>query len=180
MFEQKSTPKQIEANRLNAQKSTGPRSLEGKAASSMNALKSGIHAQSLIIRGESAEELQALTAEYYGHWQPATPQERLWLDALIRGEWLLRRLSVAEAQLWELGFDRGLKFRDVPSELAQIAGIYDLLFLRLQRRINDAHRNCAHALGQLERLQKLRREAEAEPALSLTEPPLAAPLAARP
>ena len=46
--------KQTEANRLNAQKSTGPRSPEGKAASSMNALKSGIDAKSQIIRAASA------------------------------------------------------------------------------------------------------------------------------
>jgi hypothetical protein len=36
-----STEAQINANRLNAQKSTGPRTPEGKAASSLNALKSG-------------------------------------------------------------------------------------------------------------------------------------------
>jgi hypothetical protein len=50
--------KQTEANRLNAQKSTGPRGApsgpEGKAASSMNALKSGIDAKSQIIRAASA------------------------------------------------------------------------------------------------------------------------------
>ena len=38
--------KQLAANRLNAQKSTGPRSVEGKAHSSMNALKTGIDAAS--------------------------------------------------------------------------------------------------------------------------------------
>ena len=48
-----SSLRQIEANRLNSQKSTGPRSAEGKAAASMNALKSGIDAQSNIIRGEN-------------------------------------------------------------------------------------------------------------------------------
>ncbi len=36
---------QIDANRLNSQKSTGPTSPEGKAAASLNALKSGIHAR---------------------------------------------------------------------------------------------------------------------------------------
>jgi hypothetical protein len=58
------TIKQIEANRLNAQKSTGPRSTEGKAVTSMNALKSGIDAQSHIIRGEDHAQLQTLAAEY--------------------------------------------------------------------------------------------------------------------
>jgi hypothetical protein len=43
------TEAQIKANRLNARKSTGPKSPEGKAASSLNALKSGIDAWSHII-----------------------------------------------------------------------------------------------------------------------------------
>ena len=45
------TEKQIEANRRNAAKSTGPRSPEGKARSSMNALKSGVDAEAEIIPG---------------------------------------------------------------------------------------------------------------------------------
>jgi len=55
------TEAQINANRLNAQKSTGPVTPEGKARSSLNALKSGIDAWSHIIPGEDPAELEALT-----------------------------------------------------------------------------------------------------------------------
>ena len=65
--------KQIAANRLNARKSTGPRSAAGKAVSSMNALQSDIDAQSLVIPGEDPNALVALTAEYFDRFQPATP-----------------------------------------------------------------------------------------------------------
>jgi hypothetical protein len=44
-----STKSQIETNRRNAAKSTGPTSVEGKAVSSMNAPKSGIHTESAIL-----------------------------------------------------------------------------------------------------------------------------------
>jgi len=44
--------KQIQANRLNAQRSTGPRSTEGKAKSRFNALKSGIDVQLVVILDE--------------------------------------------------------------------------------------------------------------------------------
>ena len=71
-----STPKQIEANRRNAQKSTGPTSAEGKAAVRFNALKSGIHAQSQVIPGEDPAALALLIAEYYDRYQPATPEVR--------------------------------------------------------------------------------------------------------
>ena len=95
--------KQIEANRLNSQKSTGPRSAEGKAASRMNALKSGIDAKSQIIRGEKTVNLEILVTEYYDRYQPATPEQRMLVDTLIDAEWLLRRFRLCEAQLWEIG-----------------------------------------------------------------------------
>ena len=52
-----STQRQIEANRRNAAKSTGPRSVEGKAVSRMNALRTGIHAESTIIIPEDPAAL---------------------------------------------------------------------------------------------------------------------------
>ena len=60
-----STLRQIEANRRNAQKSTGPTSVTGKATSSMNALKTGIHAKSLVLPTEILANLQQLIDEYY-------------------------------------------------------------------------------------------------------------------
>jgi hypothetical protein len=99
------TEKQIAANRANAQKSTGPRTHEGKAVSSQNALKSGIDAQSQVIRGEDPVALAALTDQYLADFQPRSAAERALVDALIDNEWLLRRLRKAESQLWEQGFD---------------------------------------------------------------------------
>src|SRR5271157_5146713 len=63
---------QIEANRRNSRKSTGPRSVEGKVVSRMNALKSGIDARSNFIRGENPSDLQGLTNFYYKECQPAS------------------------------------------------------------------------------------------------------------
>jgi len=154
MFERHASPRQIAANRLNAQKSTGPRSAEGKAVARMNALKTGIHAQSLIIYGEKAEDLETLAAEYYDHHQPATPQERLWLDILIRNEWLLRRLFAAEAQIWDHAYDRLCEPAKIPPSLGRIATAYDQPFERLQRRLNTTQRNCSRAMAELQRLQE--------------------------
>src|ERR1035438_4151072 len=95
------TQRQIQTNRLNAQHSTGPRSEEGKLASSQNALKSGLDAESQFVPGESREEFAQLQTEWYGHHAPANPEERLQVDNLIRNEWFLRRYFRVEAQLWE-------------------------------------------------------------------------------
>ena len=48
-----STEKQINANRQNAQKSTGPKTAEGKATSSKNAVKHGLFAEEAVIYGEN-------------------------------------------------------------------------------------------------------------------------------
>ena len=79
------TIKQIEANRRNAQKSTGPTSVTGKAASSMNALKSGIHAKSLLLPSEKLADLEQLIEEYYNHHNPTTPAPSLTISSTASG-----------------------------------------------------------------------------------------------
>ena len=143
---------QIEANRRNAQKSTGPRSAGGKAASSMNALKSGIDAQSQIIRGEDMAALQALIAEYVERFHAATPEQRYYVDILIRDDWQLRRLAKADAQIWEYQMQAAWKIKE-SCPLGQALCRGDAAFTRLQRRIDAAERSYQRALHELERLQ---------------------------
>jgi hypothetical protein len=144
--------KQLEANRLNASKSTGPRSLQGKARSSMNALKSGIDAESQIIRGEKAAALEALAADYYYRFHPTTPEQRMLVDTLVDAEWLLRRFRKVEAQLWEKEALSAYKpNEDVILAQAYWSGVDR--FARLQRRIDTAHKNYRTSLQELQRLQ---------------------------
>lgn len=91
---------QTEANRANAQKSTGARTKEGKVRASMNALKSGIYAKSTVIRGENPADLDELATEFAENCRPATPQERVQVDVLIRCAWRGRRYDSAESQVW--------------------------------------------------------------------------------
>ena len=85
------SPAQITASRANAQLSTGPRSVEGKAASSRNALKLGITAQSMIIPGEDPAALDQLTADYRQQFQPVGPVETALLETIIRAQWMQLR-----------------------------------------------------------------------------------------
>ena len=93
------SPRQIEANRLNAQKSTGPSSAAGKARSSMNALKTGIYADGAIIRRMS-RRLQLLANQFTAEYHPVTPTERSLVDTLIQCEWMLRRFRWLESEIW--------------------------------------------------------------------------------
>jgi hypothetical protein len=137
--------KQLAANRLNAQKSTGPRTHEGKARSAMNALQTGIDARSQTIPGESISQLEALAAEYYNRFAPSTPEQRVLVDTLVDCDWLLRRFRRVEGQMWEdpvfeITFAKAFR-RDSDH------------FARLQRRIDRAHRHYHNALRELQRLQ---------------------------
>jgi len=54
-----STKAQIKANRQNAQKSTGPRTAEGKAAVSKNVVKHGLFDSEAVITGENPVDYEA-------------------------------------------------------------------------------------------------------------------------
>ena len=94
------TPAQIAANRANAQKSTGPRSVEGKSASRFNALKHGIDAVSVIIPGEDSAEYEALAADYRDEYRPQSASESFHVDTMLRADWLKRRMEIVEADLY--------------------------------------------------------------------------------
>jgi hypothetical protein len=92
--------KQIEANRRNAQRSTGPRTPEGKAAVCHNALVTGIYAKHHVVADiEDPKALDSLVAEYYQRFAPATPEQRCLVDCLIADEWRLRRFLRAEGEM---------------------------------------------------------------------------------
>ncbi len=159
------TPKQIAANRRNAQKSTGPRSVEGKAASSRNALQSGIYTQSLIIPGENVEDLTRLGQEYYDRFRPATPDQRALVEILIQSDWLLRRWRNVETNLWNESIDDA-SASGASLPLAQAFRSSSRHFAILQRRMDSTFRTYRGALKDLERLQaepQSDREATAEP-----------------
>ena len=70
-----SSQQQIEANRLNAQKSTGPSTPEGRAAVRLNGLKYGLYAETLILPGEDPAAFEALLDRLDAEHQPAAPTE---------------------------------------------------------------------------------------------------------
>ena len=69
------TLKQITANRENAQKSTGPRTEEGKSITRLNALQHGLFATDPVIPGEDPAHFEALRASHYDRFHPAAPEE---------------------------------------------------------------------------------------------------------
>ena len=71
------TLKQIEANRRNALLSTGPKTLEGKAAVRLNALRHGLRAHTVVLPGENPEQFHQLCEDLEAEWQPQSRTEQL-------------------------------------------------------------------------------------------------------
>lgn len=93
--------KKLTVNRRNVQKSTGPKTLSGKAIASMNALKHGLCARRPIITGEDEAEFVQFTADWVDELRPVGPRERLCAEQAILNAWQLRRVPSVRAGLFE-------------------------------------------------------------------------------
>jgi hypothetical protein len=97
------TEKQIEANRKNAQKSTGPITSHGKAASSQNSLTHGLLASETLLPWEEAATLEDLRESLRKELRPEGKLEELLLDRITSLTWRLRRSGRIESGLFAVG-----------------------------------------------------------------------------
>jgi hypothetical protein len=85
------TEAQVEANRANAQKSTGPRTPEGKAAIARNAVKHGLRARAAVLQGEDWEEYTCFREGMLEELDPDGLQARELAARIVDLTWRLRR-----------------------------------------------------------------------------------------
>jgi hypothetical protein len=93
--------KQIEANRRNALKSTGPTTPEGKEHSRCNALRHGLTAETVIATLEDAEDYQAFEATVIADYDAESAVERELVLRLASILWRLRRATGVETAIFE-------------------------------------------------------------------------------
>jgi hypothetical protein len=92
-----------EINRLNAEKSTGPKTTEGKQRSAMNAFKHGLTGQSLMLQPNEMEAYNRLTAALLSDLKPKTEPERQLAQKIIDGHFRLNRLAGVENNMFNFG-----------------------------------------------------------------------------
>ena len=85
------------ANRANAQKSTGPKTPEGKTASKMNAFKHGLLSREVLVSGKDEDQLTALHEWFREDLNPVGPREEMLVDQVVTTHWRLRRVLAVEA-----------------------------------------------------------------------------------
>jgi hypothetical protein len=109
------TEAQLLANRRNAQKSTGPRTNEGKAAVSQNALRHGLTASRDIISSESQDQFDLYRDQLLADLDPAGPVESMLAERIVALSWRLKRVGRIQNQAFD-----ALNADNTPSPLAKL------------------------------------------------------------
>jgi hypothetical protein len=89
----------LRANRLNARRSTGPRSARGKAIASKNARKHGLLSRELVLPTEKGQELSTLREALMGDLRPQGTVETELVEHILGFVWRLRRVERIETGL---------------------------------------------------------------------------------
>lgn len=97
------TPAQIAANQANAQKSTGPTSTEGKAAVSVNALKTGLTGHTVLLPTDDAELYAKHVESHRARYAPVGDAETELVQSIADTHWRLARIPSLEAAIYALG-----------------------------------------------------------------------------
>lgn len=97
------SPKQVQANQRNAQKSTGPVTEAGKHNVAQAALKHGLYCPGVVIAalGEKQEDYDALRESLLEAWQPDDGQQASLVEDITAQTWLQRRAISSQAQVVE-------------------------------------------------------------------------------
>jgi hypothetical protein len=91
--------RQIEANRRNALRSTGPTTEEGKRRSRQNAIRHGLSAETVVEIVEDIEDYRVFEAAIIADYDARTAVERELVLRLASLLWRLRRATMIETEL---------------------------------------------------------------------------------
>ena len=178
------TDAQINANRENAQKSTGPTTAEGKAVVSQNAVKHGLFAVQDVVTTENQAEFDSMREQMLADLAPVGPMETLLAQRAFSLAWRLQRAQTMQAQVtedmveshiinkqWSLGRQKPKEPRYAPEYLAlgRVAK-QDWCGQRLIERLFEYERRIEKSLyktiAQLRAMQLMRQIADADAAES--------------
>jgi hypothetical protein len=91
---------QIEANRRNAQRSTGPRTTGGRSRVASNALKHGLSGGQIVLPGEDPAEFDLFRSDLISDLVPQGALEEVLVEKIVADAWRLRRVPQLEAALY--------------------------------------------------------------------------------
>jgi hypothetical protein len=161
------TQAQIDANRANSQKSTGPRTPEGRDAVRLNGLRHGLRAETAVLPIEDAAEFDNLKQQLEVELKPIGAQETILFEDIVLAAWRLRRARTYETAVTARLY-RGANndFGAMLQEDAEGKKVLDYV-----ARIEGRHRRTYHqATKELRQLQAMRPPAQTVAAQSQPRP----------
>jgi hypothetical protein len=164
-----SSQAQINANRANAQLSTGPKTEAGRAISSQNALKTALTGRTVLLPTDNLDEYQSLQTQFLNAYKPATEDERALVQELLDTTWRIKRILSLEFAIFAKGsLEFANEFPDLDADarnqliLAETYLKYEKSIRNLNTQEARLQRKLAKDLAELTRLQTERRQAEAQ------------------
>ncbi|MBV9300778.1 MAG: hypothetical protein JOY62_09565 [Acidobacteriaceae bacterium] len=168
----------VTANRANSQLSTGPKTPEGKAKSSLNAVKSALTGRTVLLPSDDAAVYERHVARFASQFNPVGERETELVQSLADTQWRLNRIPSLEMGIYavaRLNFKN--MFQEEQPEVRE-ALIQAHTFITHQRQLNNLsiqesrlRRNYQKDLTELRQLQQARLKTSvgathASPALS--------------
>ena len=114
------TEAQINANRENAQKSTGPTTPEGKQRSSLNATKFGLTGRTVLLPGDDLDAYNTFLQQWTDELKPVGIKELEYVRTIVDCKWRLNRIRSAEDGIFALGVHA---FGEINTGQAQTDGV---------------------------------------------------------
>jgi hypothetical protein len=139
------SPRKIEANRRNTQRSTGPKTPKGKAKSSQNSITHGVFAKQFLngAAPETIAEMEALAAGIQEHYQPVGMVEEILVQKIVVDSARYGRILGLEQQ-----------------ELARKYAFFNAAVDRVGRYTTSTSRGLFRTIEELERIQAARKARE--------------------
>ena len=164
-----SSQSQIDANRINAQKSTGPRTPEGKARSRRNGLLHGLTAKTCMLDGEDPASLTDLVDKLSEKYLPQDTEEDFLVERMAKARCRYNRIMPLEAGIFNIRLSVDQAPKEVVEALSQ-EGQRAWAYLRdanggnaltkLARYETTLLREYDRSRQELEKLQKIRAAEE--------------------
>ncbi len=159
----------LAANRANATFSTGPRTPEGKAQSSINALKTALTGRTVLLPSDDAAAYEQYVDRFVREFQPVGVRECELIQSIADANWRLRRIPTLEFALYARGRTQfAEKFAAEPADTQpgmielETYLFYEKQFRNLQLQETRLRRQRDKDLADLREAQQERNKQEAQ------------------
>jgi hypothetical protein len=115
-----SSTRRINSSRANGARSRGPRTPEGKARSSVNAIRHGLLSKTTVLENEDEDSFQKLVGHYIERFSPVGQVDFDMIEEMTHSYWLLRRAWAIQTRM----MDDAMRHQPARDELGRITAAF--------------------------------------------------------